>query len=230
MSKENSYENLNDKYKEPEIRLINSNTDLSKLKLEKLDWDISISDESMDAYRIQGYIHMTGGTKGIYDIWACSRGKKPTVDNLIAWGGVYGSRWGFSINPQNYRKYKWTNIDVENNIKIIITRNDLAFDEFFANNMLYALSEASSRILRYQEFCIDLNCQNFENEFIDKKVFWKEQPAVITSYMSRQACVMLKPESGSFTKPVYLNDEDYLDEVQEIKCEILSDHIWWFRN
>lgn len=233
MNKQNAYENLPDKYKEPEIRLINSSTDLSKLKLEKLDWDINVSgeDKDRDVYKIQGYVHATGGSKGTYDLWACPRNEKPTVDNLTAWCGFYGARWGFSVNPQNYCKYKWANTSIENNIKVLITRNDLVFDEFFANTMLYAATEVSSRIIQYQEFCISLDCQNFENQFINMKVFWKDQPAVVTSYVSTQACVMLKPEEGfTFTKPIYLDKEDCWDEKEEIKSEILSTHIWWFRN
>ncbi len=231
MDKQNSYENLSDKYKESEIRLINERTDLTKLKLEKIDWAVSVSgeDKDRDVYRIQGYVHATGGSKGIYDLWACPRDEKPTIDNLTAWCGFYGARWGFSINPQNYCKYKWTNTTIENNIRATITRNDFVFDEFFAYDMLYAISEASSRIIQYQEFCINLNCQNFESQFINMKVFWKEQPAIITSYVSEQACVMLKPEDGLFAKPVYLGGDEDFEEELEIKSEILSTHIWWFR-
>ena len=230
MSKQNSYENLSDKYKEPEIRLIDQHTDLTKLKLEKLGWDATAHGVSKDLYRIQGYAHATGGYRGVYDIWACPRNSKPTVDNLIAWSGSYGVRWGFNINPQNYCKYKWANTSFNTNIRVVITRNDLIFDEFFAYDMLYAISKVTSKVLQYQEFCVDLNCQDFENEFINRKVFWRDQPATIISYVSEQACVMLKPESKSFTKSAYFDEEDYFDEDQEVKCEILSEHIWWFRN
>jgi|GEM_PF-1159747 len=227
----NSFENLEDKYKEPEIRLIDKNTDLSKLELNKLNWDVSIRSDKKDAYRISGFIHATGGHRGIYDIWVCPRGQRPTIENLVAWNGTYGVRWGFSINSQNYERFKWNSDSCETNIKIIITRNDLVFDEFFANDLLFAIAEVSSKVIQYKEFCVDLNCQNFEGEFINRKIFWRDEPAIITSYVDGQACVMIKPDGiTSFKSPCYNEGEDRDNfNYEAIKSEILSDHIWWFR-
>jgi len=223
----NEFDNLEDKYKEPEIRLINKDTDLTKLDLNQLDWDISVRLNKKDAYRISGFCHATGGRQGVYDIWVCPRGQKPTIENLVAWRGTYGARWGFSINPQNYERFKWNSCSYETNIKVVITRNDLIFDEFFVNNFLFAVTEANSRIIRYKEFCVDLNCSNFEINFINRKIFWRDEPAIIISYISKQACVMIKPDGiNSFKSPCY---NDYDDNCDIIKSDILSDHIWWFR-
>ena len=46
------------------IRLIEKDTDISKLNIAKIDWDVVVRDRSYQVVRIDGYVHTIGGKYG----------------------------------------------------------------------------------------------------------------------------------------------------------------------
>lgn len=69
---------------------------------------------------------------------------------------------------------------------------------------------------------------------IGRKIFYERTPAVITSIIEDQGCIMIAPETGHrFEPPVYKeeNEREYwLDEYGDrLKIEVFSDKIWWWR-
>lgn len=71
-----------------------------------------------------------------------------------------------------------------------------------------------------------------QSTLIGRKIYWRDQPAVITSFIGDQGCVMIKADPGPWVLPAwraeeYLSHEDFEEEV---KADILSPHIWWWRD
>ena len=50
------------------IRLIDRDTDISKLKMRQMDWDTVINRKPYFVVLIEGYIHTIGGKYGIYGL------------------------------------------------------------------------------------------------------------------------------------------------------------------
>ena len=78
---------------------------------------------------------------------------------------------------------------------------------------------------------MNLNEIDFDKNVIGRKVWWRSEPAVVTSYISGQACVILEPDGiPRFTTPAEFAGEEcecYVDD--DAKADILDKHIWWFR-
>lgn len=69
-------------------------------------------------------------------------------------------------------------------------------------------------------------------KLVGRKIFYERTPAVITSLIVDQGCVMIAPEPGhAFAPPVWEDSpDDWLsDHSQSIKTEVTSPHIWWWR-
>ena len=67
---------------------------------------------------------------------------------------------------------------------------------------------------------------------IGRKVWWRSEPAIISSWIDGQACVILEPDGiDNFTKPAEFVDDGCMDDGErDIKADIFDKHIWWFRN
>lgn len=76
-----------------------------------------------------------------------------------------------------------------------------------------------------------------EEEIVGRKVFYRDDPAVITDFFADQGAIVLKADGCSFRPPAWQQaDEEEMamraadGNDQEIKDDILSPHIWWFRD
>lgn len=74
-------------------------------------------------------------------------------------------------------------------------------------------------------------------ELIGRKVWYRDDPAVITRFIGDQGAVILKADGCRFRPPAWQRDDpeemamaEMDGEDQEIKDDILSPHIWWFRD
>jgi hypothetical protein len=174
------------------IRLIDRDTDISKLKIHKMYWDTVINGEPYFVVLIEGYIHTIGGKYGNNNLWAYPRNEKPSFKNLIQFDGEPVCL-GINYAPYNHARYR--------------------HGEFEARTI-------------GNVFKID-----FDKNVIGRKVWWRSEPAVVTSYISGQACVILEPDGiPQFTTPAEFADdgcEYYFDG--DVKADILDKHIWWFR-
>lgn len=207
------------------IRLIDRNTDISKLKMCQMYWDTVINREPYFVVLIEGYIHTIGGKYGNNNLWAYPRNEKPSFKNLIQFDGEPVC-WGINYAPYNHARYRHGEFEARTIGNVFITRNGEKFCDVRGS-----IERAKCMIDDFLEHPMNLNKIDFDKNVIGRKVWWRSEPAVVTSYISGQACVILEPDGiTQFTTPAEFADdgcEYYFDG--DVKADILDKHIWWFR-
>lgn len=209
-----------------QINLIEEYTDISSLKMSKYDWDIVLRGVPYQVVRIEGYIHSIGGKRRINDLWAYPRNEEPTYENLVEYSGD-GVCWGYKYQPYNYIRCKWGESEIFTSGGVMITRNDEDF--YFCRE---GINKALYLIRNLDEHPLDLNFIDYDKKMIGKKVWWRSEPGVITSWIKGQACVIIKPDGiEKFTTPAEYADEgdDYYEDGY-VKADIFDNHINWFRD
>jgi hypothetical protein len=212
-----------------EIKLISEETDISSLKMRKMDWDVEVNSISYQIVRIDGYVHAIGGRWGENDFWMHPRNEDPTYDNLVEYyGNGCGVCWGIKYEPHNYIRTKWDETECYTSGGAMITRNGKDF--YFCRS---GIIEAQYLLQDIDEHPLDLNMYGFAEKMISRKVWWRSEPAVITHWVGHgQACVILEPDGiDRFTTPAeYANDDFMAYEERDIKTSIFDKHINWFRD
>lgn len=212
-----------------EIKLITEETDISSLKMRKMDWDVEVNSASYQIVRIDGYVHAIGGRWGENDFWMYPRNEDPTYDNLVEYyGNGCGVCWGIKYEPHNYIRTKWDETECYTSGGAMITRNGKDF--YFCRG---GIIEAQYLLQDIDEHPLDLNMYGFAEKMIGRKVWWRSEPAVITHWVGHgQACVILEPDGiDRFTTPAeYANDDFMAYEERDIKTSIFDKHIDWFRD
>lgn len=209
-----------------EIKLINEFTDISTLKMRKLDWDVVIRDVPYQIVRIEGYVHTIGGHWCENDIWCYPLNEQPTYENIAEFDVNDPVCWGIKCEPYLYHKHKWGEHEIRRSTGIVITRNGKTFDN------AYSFEEAKVKIDEYREHPLELDCRGYAEKCIGRKVWWRSEPAIVTHFVEGQACVILAPDGiDHFTVPPEFAKEDpYYYDDGDVKANILDKHIWWFRN
>ena len=185
-----------------DIKLIEKDTNISELKMSKMPWDVEINGVPYQVVRIEGYVHSIGGRHGENNLWMYPRNG-------------------------NYTRTKWDEIECVTSGGAMITRNGKDF--YFCRG---GIDEAKWLVKRLDEHPLELNEYGFAEKMIGKKVWWRSEPAIITSWIGNgQACVILEPDGiDNFTKPAEFVDDDCMDDGErDIKADIFDEHIWWFR-
>lgn len=215
-----------------DIKLINKDTILSKLY--PMDWDVEINGIPYYVVKIEGYVHTIGGKYGANDLWAYPRDKEPTYETLIEFGCDNPISWGIRYEPKNYSKCKWDECEARSGGVVMITRNGKDFCNVFGKGINYGIDKARVMISEFQEHPLDLNMIDFDKKMIGRKVWWRSEPAIVESYISGQACVILEPDGiEAFSVPAEFRNEEDADcfyEDGDVKADILDKHIWWFRD
>ena len=196
-----------------------------------LDWDIVVNHRPHKAYQLEGYYHSVGSRWD--DVWCCPRDENPCKENLIGYAADSVCSWGIEVKENKYRNYKHE--DVESSFGIIITRNGDHFYDFTCRDMSYGIAKAQTLITMIKEHPINFSSFEFEKQLIGRKIFYRDQPAIIRSYIHGQCCVMIEPDKtliDKFSKPCWAyEDGDWDPYEQELKADCLEDHnIWWFRD
>ena len=211
-----------------DIKLIKKDTNISELKMSKIPWDIEINGIPYQVVRIEGYVHSIGGRHGENNLWMYPRNSNPTYETLIEYQCEgCGVCWGIRYAPHNYVRTKWDETECYTSGGAMITRNGKDF--YFCRS---GIDEARWLVKLLNEHPLGLNEYGFAEKMIGRKVWWRSEPAIITSWIGNgQACVILEPDGiDSFTKPAEFVDDDCMDdEERDIKTDIFDKHIWWFR-
>ena len=209
----------------PNIKLIDRNTDISKLKIRQMGWDTVINEKPYFVVRIVGYVHTIGGKYNNNDLWAYPRDEKPNYENLVQFEGEPVC-WGINYAPYNYARCRHDEFETTTIGNVFITRNGEKFCDVRGG-----IERAKCMINDFNEHPINLNEIDFDKKVIGRKVWWRSEPAVVSNYISKQACVILEPDGiKQFTTPAEFADEGcnyYCDG--DVKADILDKHIWWFR-
>lgn len=207
------------------IKLIDRNTDISKLKIRQMCWDTVINGKPYFVVRIVGYVHTIGGKYNNNDLWAYPRDEKLNCENLVQFEGEPVC-WGINYAPYNYARRRHDEFEATTIGNVFITRNGEKFCDVRGG-----IERAKCMINDFNEHPINLNEIDFDKKVIGRKVWWRSQPAVVSNYISKQACVILEPDGiKQFTTPAEFADEGcnyYCDG--DVKADILDKHIWWFR-
>lgn len=157
--------------------------------------------------------------------------KLPPMTHLWSLAAITRSLGVFDMNPKNYTKTKWDETEARSGGGVAITRNGEIFCHV-TGGINYGVDQARVMIARFNEHPLKLNSINFDKKAIGRKVWWRSEPAIVTSYIHGQACVILEPDGiAQFTVPPEFakEDPDYYEDG-DVKAEILSPHIWWFRD
>ena len=211
-----------------DIKLIEKNTNIAKLKMSKMPWDVEVRGEPYQVVRIEGYVHSIGGKWGENNLWMYPRNCNPTYETLIEYHCEgCGVCWGIVYNPHNYTRTKWDETECFTSNGAMITRNDKDF--YFCSG---GIDEAKWLIKNLEDHPLELNEYDFDKKMLGRKVWWRSEPAIITRWIGMgQACVILEPDGiDKFTKPKEFANDDYMDDDETyIKADIFDKHIWWFR-
>jgi len=214
------------------FKLISKETDFENLKMYMIGWDAFCKGTNLDVYQIDGYMHTQGGKWGENCYWACPRGEKPTYENLHQFNGEPCS-WGFRVESSNYYKSKYGDQEIRHSYVMKIIRNDWVFYTFGAHNLDWGISRIRQLLFQISEHAIEFHAKDFEKSIVGRKIYWKEQPAVITSY-SRDGNLVIAPAGKkSFDLPCY-NDDEVSEEIQaeleDIVEDLFAPSIYWFRH
>lgn len=193
-----------------------------------MPWDVEINSIPYQVVKIEGYVHSIGGRHGENNLWMYPRNEDPTYENLIEFQCEgNGVCWGLKYDPHNYVRSKWDEDECYTSGGVTITRNGKDF--YFCRS---GIDLARHLINILNEHPLELNEYGWKERVIGRKVWWRSEPAVITYFCDGQACVILKPDGvDKFTTPAEFADEgdDYYCDG-DVKVEIFSEHIWWFRD
>ena len=216
-----------------EINLIKPDTDLNNVKV-PIGWDLVIGNVPYDVYRIEGFVHTLGGKLGKNCYWTCESNKTPSYETLIPFSGD-APAWGVIFDRSNAVVAKWDKSNIECYGTCWITRNGKKFYRIPARTMDYGLATAQYTLIQLLENCpVEVSMRGYKEKNIGRKIYWREQPAIIDSWSSDHEMIIV-PDEELFTQPVYWGDEqidrdmwleDYSDRV---KIDILDKNIWWWR-
>ena len=228
-----------------EFKLIEKDTDISQLKMHRLDWDVVIPrkvwnaaddyvGERMVPYqvaRIEGYVHCYRGYGEPIDLWAWPLEEEPCYENMVEYtpSQRYGPvMWGIRYDPHHYTRAKWGESEIRVSGETVITRNG---EDFY--DCRQGILEAKRIIDTIDEHPLGFNERNYDKKMIGRKIWWRSEPAIISKWIKGQACVILIPDGiAKFTTPAEFAKEDGHNyyEDNEVKTTIFDEHIWWFRD
>lgn len=215
-----------------EFKLI-TKEDIPNIDFVKINWDVNLNGVDYQVVRAPGFVHTIGGRLDSGNgncYWAYPLNQKPSIENLIAFNGIPGARWGITYSQKNHFRNKYDECSIESGRYLVITRND----EVFYDGIM-TIHEAMAYVLdgKLYEHPLDLNMRDFDKRCIARKIWYRSQPAIIKSYIRRQACIMIAPDGiDKFCVPAEYKGDIYIpyDEDGEIKTTIFDPHIWWFRD
>jgi hypothetical protein len=214
----------------PEIKLIEKDTDLSKI--DEIPWDLELRGVPYTVYRVAEHFHHIGGRWGNNDYWCCPSREKPTYDNLIEFEGS-APCWGIQIEDENFSKKKWNETYVRDSVHCHITRNGKKFYEISGNSFAYCYTKALHDLFLLREHAIPFHFRNWREELLNRKVYYRDDPAFVSRIVEDQGCVILTPEKGVFSIPEHaVGDKEFshfYEDRDSLKVDYLDPNIWWHR-
>ena len=215
-----------------DIKLLDENADLSKIK--PFDWDLEIKGIPYYVCRIEGYCHSLrwqGGSETRCELWCYPRHESPSIENLIEYDLKSPVAWGIQYDEIHSTKCKWDETETIAGCRTIITRNGVPFYNV-GGHRNYSVPKAIMLISEIEEHPLGFDGIDFDKKIIGRKVYWNNQPGIITSFIHRQCCVMIAPDGMErFENPPEFQKEDgqyYYEKEVKIDC-LATTRTWWFR-
>jgi len=198
----------------------------------KYGWDLVIGNVDYDVYSISDYYHSIGGKMGLNSLYCCPSDQPLTIDNMTAFCGVGAPRWQIRWKGINFHKNKWNEHSIEHNGTWQIYRNELLFFEGGARDMEYGLAKAQIELMWLLEGPIAFHFRNWRDEVNNRKIYYHNQPAIVTSIIeSGQLCVIVAPDGmDKFESPPMHKDWWGQEGEVEHKTAMNDPAIYWHRD
>ena len=227
---------------------------LSKETMHKWEWEVSYTTTvpekmattegqtqniALDIYYIQDLPHTKHSRKGVLCLWACPRGEIPNHHNLVMYAG-HGCRWGIEVvevdafypgngfhKPTEYRDA----------VHCWITRNGERFYPVREGRTISeALIAAQYKMSQLHEHAIAFFERDWQTSVMMRKVWYKDQPAVIKRLDQQGGMAFLAPDPpGQFSPPWYAKTDDEerrqwaSDYGDGLWVDILDERVVWVR-
>ena len=150
--------------------------------------------------------------------------------------GFNGHRFNYEVTVKTYNYLKQSELsgsEIRKGGEGIIKADGEQIYEFFTRDIEGGLQHASNIISKLSDSPSNWVIKEERDKLVGKKIYYREYPAIIESLIVDQGCLIIVPAYGSFPTPVYaLENEDSInpDNKDRVKVEVISPHIWWFRN
>lgn len=163
---------------------------------------------------------------------------KQTYDDIdefdwVPWVDISAKRpcYEVRIAEGNRGKEKWGETRITGSCIAEIFCNHKKVYEFPCRDIEYALAKTGVLLAEMREHPFDFADPE---SMLGRKVWYANQEAVIDSLYLDQGCVLFRKEDGTpfkLEKPWNKDDDihDPWDERNQVKDDILSPNIWWFR-
>lgn len=215
------------------IRLIDEEDDdiLEQEEHDDLPFDIYMDDKSYCVAKYPNFVHSYMGDTALCN-WAWPRGEKRSSANMIPYIGYLGAEWSFNVESRNYFRKDC----IEKCVRVRIYRNGKLFDEnvygFFDNCLSFAVADTLTRIQRYKDLPCNLDHYRYAENLYNRKIYYKDNPAIITNYYPGDGCIMIKVIDGILRAPhnIAINMALQDEEDAELNVELLDTNIDWFRD
>lgn len=215
-----------------DIRLIDPDTDIERLKTTRLEWDVVINDIPYYIVRIHGYNHRISDDAFSDELWAYPRDQKPCYENLIEYQYRKDVQWGITCTPKFITNTKYGKTEARDISATLITRNGKPF-YVVSGGLNYGIDKARSIISELSDHPLGLSAIDFDKKMIGREIWWRSELATIKRWVDGQACIIIEPIGiDKFTTPAEFLEEDGDDyyENNYVKVDIFDKHIWWFRD
>ena len=205
-------------------------------KIDRYNWKITIGKEHkpLQLCDIDGCLHTKGGKYGYNEYYAYDIDipkEEVTLDDLNEFNGEVC--WGYNVEQRNY--YRKGRIEI-GTFCTITCAGEQVYEFSCGWNLMPHKIMMTIEALKELPTINPITHRGFEDELIGKKVYFKDKPGIITHYFKKYGEIIIKAdkESEDFGKACWMSDEDYSNMVQdegyEVKVDILSKDIWWFRD
>jgi len=142
------------------------------------------------------------------------------------------------IKSSNYMKESYLSGDeVRKSVIGKVFVDGVCLIEEFGREPLRMMRHLETLIEKYQEHESGWFNKRDREKLVGRKIYYHDQPATIVRLIEDQGCIMIATEPD-FVPPARDKDEDSHDywedwkqgDHYEVKDEVLSPHIWWWRD
>ena len=213
--------------------------------LARLDWDIVLYSTPYYGYHFEPDFDKLPNHMIDIDKWFICRRDCPEdeiVNNLVeASRKDMGLRWKIEVEEHLHVKCKWEDEDLRRTCSLKIYRNDKLFYEEGCGTRQRGMRIAENLIEDWQCHVLDIGTIDFDTKMIGRKVWFRDEPAIVESFCWGSASVNLIPDKDAgcekFSRPKrYQRDiddgmYDYWPEYEYGLIVPLNSHdVDWFRD
>lgn len=139
---------------------------------------------------------------------------------------------GVNVQMSNYLKDSYySGSEVRKGGSVTIFADGIQVYEDFCREPERALLKAHSILGQLYEHSSNWLSKRDREALRGRKIYYREVPAVIERLVTDQGCVIITTEDGKpFPLAVWAKEDDDDEIESSIKVEVLSPHIWWFRD